>query len=72
VVFNKQKSYKDLHTERSTSEDDPEMAPWSTPKQQGDANSEFVELEDAPVDKARNIPKGDVEPRVAPLTPKLS
>jgi len=58
-----------LQTERSTSENDPRVAPWST-EQQGVADSEFVELEDAPVDKAQNIPEGNMECRVAPLTPQ--
>jgi len=49
--------------ERSTSEDEPGVAPRSTPEQQGAADSEFVELEDALMDKARNIAEGNVEPR---------
>jgi len=61
VVFNEQKTYKDLQTERSTSDNDLRVAPRSTPKQQSVADSEFVELEEAPVDKARNIPEGNVE-----------
>jgi len=44
--------------ERSTSENDLKVAPRSTPEQQGVVDLEFVELEDAPVDKTRNIPKG--------------
>ena len=55
--------------ERSTSEDDLGVVPRSTPEQQGVADSEFIELEDAPADKARNILKGNEEFRVAPLTP---
>ena len=64
--------YKDLQTERSTSEDDRGVAPRSTPEQQGDADSEFTELEDALVDKAQNILEGNIKSRVAPLTLKLS
>jgi len=52
-------------------ENDLGVAPQSTPEQQSDANSEFVELEDALVDNARNIPKENVESRVAHPTPKL-
>ena len=33
VVFNEQKTYKDLQTERSTSEDNPRVAPRSTMEQ---------------------------------------
>ena len=35
----------------------------------GAADSKFVELEDAHVDKARNIPEVNMESRVAPPTP---
>ena len=51
VVFNKQKTYI------------PEgnVEPQSTPEQQGVADLEFIKLEDASVDKARNIPEGNVE-----------
>ena len=69
MVFNEQKTYKDLQTKRSTSEDDPGVAPRSTPELQGTADSEFVELEDAPMDKVQNIPKGNVESQVVPPTP---
>ena len=41
--------------ERSTSENDLKVAPRSTPEQQGVVDLEFVELEDAPVNKAQNI-----------------
>jgi len=64
--------YKDLQLERSTLEDDLGMAPRSTLEQQCAADLEFIELEDAPLDKARNILEGHVESRVAPPTPKLS
>ena len=56
----------------STSEDDPRVAFRSTPEQQGAVNSNFVELEDAPVDKAQNILEGSVEPQVVPPPLKLS
>ena len=46
------------------------MAPQSTFKQQCTADLGFIELEDAPMDKARNIPEENVESRVASLTPK--
>ena len=69
MVFNEKKTYKDLQMERNTTKDDPRVAPRSTPEQQGVADSEFIELEDTPADKARNILKGNVEFRVAPLTP---
>jgi len=55
VVFN-EKMYKNLLTERSTSEKDPEVAPQSTPEQQDAADSEFIELDDVPVKKVRSIP----------------
>ena len=55
----------------STSKDDPRVAFRSTPEQQGAVDSDFVELEDAPVDKARNILKGDVESQVEPPTPQI-
>jgi len=70
VIFNEQKMYKDLQTERSTLKNDLGVAPQSTPEQQSTGNLEFVELEDAPVDKARNILKGDVESQVEPPTPQ--
>ena len=63
------KKYKDLHIEKSTSENDLGVAPRSTPEQQSVADSGFIEFEDALVDKARNIPEGNVESRVAPPTP---
>ena len=70
VVFNEQKkNYKDLQIERSTSENDLGVAPRSTPEQQSVADSGIIEFEDALVDKARNIPEGNVESRVAPPTP---
>ena len=56
--------------ERNTSENDLEVAPQSTLEQQSAANSKFVELEDAPVDKTWNIPEGNIESCVAPLTPQ--
>ena len=61
VIFNEQKMLKNLQTDRSALEDDPEMAPQSTPEQQGAADLEFVELEDAPVNKAQNILEGNME-----------
>ena len=64
--------YKDLQMERSVSENDLGVAPRSNPEQQSVANLEFVELKDAPVDNARNNPKGNMESRVAHSTPKLS
>jgi len=51
VVVNEQKTYKRL-AERSISKNDLIVAPRSTPEQQSAADSEFIELEDAPVDKA--------------------
>ena len=48
------------------------MAPRSTPEQQSAAALEFIELEDALVDKAWNIPEGNVKSRVVSLTSKLS
>jgi len=61
VVFNDQKTYKDLQMKRNTSESDLGVEPRSTLEQQGVAHSEFVELEDASMGKARNIPEGNVE-----------
>ena len=52
-------------------EDDTGVAPRNTPEQQGAADSEFVKLEDALMDKARNIPEGNMESRVASLTPQV-
>jgi len=46
---------------RSTSENNLGVAPQSTPEQEGAADSEFVELEDAPMDKTQNITEGNVE-----------
>jgi len=70
VIFNKQEMYKDLQTKRSTLENDLGVAPRSTPDQQGVADSEFIKLEDAPIEKTRNIPEGGVESRIAPPTPQ--
>ena len=72
VVFNEKKMYKDLLTEWSTSEKDPEVAPRSTPEQQDVADSEFVELDDVPVKKVRSILEENEELRVEPPTPKVS
>ena len=71
LVFNEQKPNKDLQTERSTSENDLGVAPRSSSEQQSAADTEFIELEDSPVDKTRNIPEGNMESRVAPLTPQF-
>ena len=60
--------YKDLLTERSTSEKDPGVAPQSTPKYQDAADSEFVKLDDVPVKKVWSIPEGNEELRVEPPT----
>ena len=57
VIFNEQKTYKDLQMEWSTSENNLGVAPRSTPEQQSVVDSKFVELEDALVNKARNIPE---------------
>jgi len=57
VVFNEKKMYKDLLTERSTSEKDPKVTPRSTLEQQEAADSEFVEFDDVPMKKDRSIPK---------------
>ena len=62
--------YKDLLTERSTSEKDPGVAPRSTTEQQDAADLEFVELDDVPVKKARSISEGNEEFRVEPPTPQ--
>jgi len=51
VVFNEQKIYKNLQTERSTSKRDLGVASRSTPEQQNVADLEFFELEDASMDK---------------------
>jgi len=69
VIFNEKNTYKDLQMEMSTSENNLRVAPQSTLTQQSAADSEFVKLKDAPMDKARNIPEGIVESRVPPLTP---
>ena len=69
VVFNKKKMYKDLLMERSTPERDLGVTPWSTREQQRSAtDSEFVELNDVPVEKIQSTPKENVESRVEPLT----
>ena len=72
MIFNEQKTYKDLQTEWITSKDDPMVALRSTPEQQGITYSKFIEFEDASVDKAQNILEKCVESRVATMTPKLS
>ena len=68
AVFNERKVYKDLLTERSNLED-LRLAPQSTPEQQSSAaNSEFVELDDVPVEKSQSIPKENGESQIEPLT----
>ena len=62
--------YKDLLTERSTSEKDLRVAPQSTLRQQDVADSEFIKLDDVLVKEARSIPEGNKESRVEPLTPQ--
>ena len=62
--------YKDLLTERSTSEKDPGVAPQSTPEYQDAADSEFVKLDDVPVKKIWSIPEENEELRVEPPTPQ--
>jgi len=69
VVFN-EKVYKDLLTERSTSEKDLRVASRSTLEQRDAVKSEFVEFDDAFVKKVRNIPNGNEELRVELLTPQ--
>ena len=59
MVFNENKMYKDLLTERSTSD-----------HQSSDADSEFVELDDVPVEKVWSIPQRNDESRVEPPPPK--
>jgi len=61
MIFKEQKTYKDLQTERSTLENDLGVVSRSTPEQQGAADLEFVELENATMDKTRNIFEGNVE-----------
>jgi len=61
VILNEEKMYKDLLMERSTSKNEFGVEPWRTPKQQGVADSEFVELDDAPVEKDQNILEGNEE-----------
>ena len=55
MIFNEKKTYKDLLTERRTSEENLGVAPRSTPEQQNVTDSEFVELDDVPLEKARSI-----------------
>ena len=66
VIFNEKKMYKDLLTERSTSEKDPGVAPRSTLEQEDATDSEFIELNDVPLKKVRSIPEGNEELRVEP------
>jgi len=70
VVFNEKKMYKDLLTERGTSEKNPRVASRSTPGQQDATELEFVELDEVPMKKVRSILKGNEEFRVEPLTPQ--
>jgi len=70
VVFSEKKVYKDLLTERSTPEKDLGVAPQSSLEQQsGAADSEFVELDDVPIEKIQSILKENEKSRVQPSTP---
>ena len=66
MVFNEKKMYKDLLTERNTSEKDPRVASQSTPEQQDAAELEFVKLDDVPMKKVRSIPEENEKLRVEP------
>ena len=61
--------YKDLLT-KSTSKKDLKVATRRTFEQQEVADPEFVLLDDAPMEKAQNIPEGNVGSPVAPVTPQ--
>ena len=62
--------YKDLLTERSTSEKDLRVASRSTPEQQDAPDSEFIELDGLPIKKVRSILEGNKKLRVEPPTPQ--
>ena len=68
VIFIKKKMYKDLLT-KSTSKKDLKVAPRRTFEQQEVADPEFILLDDAHMEKARNIPKGNMGSPVTPSIP---
>jgi len=68
VVFNEKKVYKDLLTERSTSEKDPRVTSQSTLGQQDAAELEIIELDDVSVKKVHSILEGNKELRAEPPT----
>ena len=70
MVINEKKMYNDLLTKKSTLKKDPRVASRSTPRQQDAAESEFVEIDDAPVKKIQSISGGNKKLRVEPLIPQ--
>ena len=58
MIFNEQKTYKDLLTESSTSENDLRVAPQSTPKKQSVADFESSNLKMLQWIRLRTFPRG--------------